>query len=356
MPGIMELQGQCLLAPLTTLGLGGRAEYFIDISTLEELRDLYQEAQKRSLSLTILGGGSNALIPDDGVEGIVFRYGGSHLQCIEAQSDAVIVDVGAGYEWDALVAWAVNEGLWGLECLSGIPGWVGAAPIQNIGAYGVELADVLRSIEVFDMSDGSVQRLECQELGLGYRDSHLKRHWRGRFVVLSIRLELSRNGVPNLSYRDLQVLNESPRTPTLLEIRERVLNVRAQKSMLARVDDPDAQSLGSFFVNPVLGQQELESVKKICSQRNLGPLPFHAFGDSWKVPAAWLIEKAGFARGTVFGGVGISRKHSLALINRGDGSTAELLALAERIKDTCREIFGVELEREPQPLTRLELS
>ena len=109
-------------------------------------------------------------------------------------------------------------------------------------------------------------------------------------------------------------------------------------------------------MNPVLGQQELESVKKICSQRNLGPLPFHAFGDSWKVPAAWLIEKAGFARGTVFGGVGISRKHSLALINRGDGSTAELLALAERIKDTCREIFGVELEREPQPLTRLELS
>ena len=124
MPGIMELQGQCLLAPLTTLGLGGRAEYFIDISTLEELRRPLPRSPERSLSLTILGGGSNALIPDDGVEGIVFRYGGSHLQCIEAQSDAVIVDVGAGYEWDALVAWAVNEGLWGLECLSGIP-WLG---------------------------------------------------------------------------------------------------------------------------------------------------------------------------------------------------------------------------------------
>ena len=126
MPGIMELQGQCLLAPLTTLGLGGRAEYFIDISTLEELRCLYREAQRRDLSLTILGGGSNALSPDEGVEGIVFRYGGSHLQCSEAQNDVVIVDVGAGYEWDALVDWAVNEGLWGLECLSGIPGWVGA--------------------------------------------------------------------------------------------------------------------------------------------------------------------------------------------------------------------------------------
>ena len=187
MPGIMELQGQCLLAPLTTLGLGGRAEYFIDISTLEEPEASTKKPRNEASSLTILGGGSNALIPDDGVEGIVFRYGGSHLQCGEAQSDAVIVDVGAGYEWDALVAWAVNEGLWGLECLSGILAGLLATPIQNIGAYGVELADVLRSIEVFDMSDGSVQRLECEELGLGYRDSHLKRHWRGRFVVLSIR-------------------------------------------------------------------------------------------------------------------------------------------------------------------------
>ena len=220
----------------------------------------------------------------------------------------------------------------------------------------MELADVLRSIEVFDMSDGSVQRLECEELGLGYRDSHLKRHWRGRFVVLSIRLELSRNGVPNLSYRDLQVLNESPRTPTLLEIRERVLNVRAQKSMLARVDDPDAQSLGSFFVNPVLGQQELESVKKFALSVISVLCLFMPLVTLGKYLLRGLLRKRDLRAVRFFGGVGISRKHSLALINHGDGSTAELLALAERIKDTCREIFGVELEREPQPLTRLELS
>ena len=351
----MELQGQISLAPLTTLGLGGRAEFFADIASVAELSELRDYSLKRGLPLTVLGGGSNALIPDEGVGGVVFRFGARSLDVVSDLKDRVIIDVGAGLSWDSFVAWSVERGLWGLECLSGIPGWVGASPIQNIGAYGAELGDVLESVELFDMRKGALLRLQATALGLGYRESHLKRAWRGRYVVVGIRVSLSKVARPRLGYKDLSDLANRDESPGLHEIRSRVLEVRAAKSMLADPSDPNAQSLGSFFVNPVVDGTSLERIEAVAVERALGAVPKHSVGDGWKVPAAWLIERSGFTRGTQVGRVGISTKHALALIHLGDGRTQELLAFSEQIKDRCFETFGVRLEREPQPLESLSL-
>ena len=353
MPQDMELQGQIPLAPLTTLGLGGKAEFFVDIANITQLKELHDYCGEHNLCLTVLGGGSNALIPDEGMAGVVFRYGDRGITIVSEDSQSTVVDVGAGLPWDTLVHWSVTQGLWGLECLSGIPGWVGAAPIQNIGAYGAELADVLQSIEVFDLSDSSVVRMSASQLGLGYRESHLKRGWRGRYVVVSIQIQLSRQASPNLSYRDLQPLAAQAVPPTLSEIREHVLMVRSQKSMLADPEDPDAQSLGSFFVNPVVDSLGLKRIEDVANQEGFSEVPRHPAGDNWKVPAAWLIERCGFKRGTRLGRVGISTKHALALIHLGGGTTSELLELATQIQERCLDVFGVSLEREPQLLTAL---
>lgn len=353
MPQGMELQGQSRLAPLTTLGLGGKAEYFVDISNITALKELRAYCVERDLGLTVLGGGSNALIPDEGVTGVVFRYCARDITVVADDSESVVIDVGAGLPWDALVQWSVAQGLWGLECLSGIPGWVGAAPIQNIGAYGAELADVLESIEAFDMRDSSLVRLRADQLGLGYRESHLKRAWRGRYIVVSIRVKLLKNSVPNLSYSDLRPLAERESPPSLGAIRDHVLEVRAQKSMLADPDDPDAQSLGSFFVNPVIDSVSLERIEHVAHSEGLGEVPRHSVEGKWKVPAAWLIERCGFQRGRRFGNVGISTKHALALVHHGGGTTTQLLALADQIQARCLESFGVSLEREPQLLEAL---
>ena len=355
MPADMELQGQSLLAPLTTLGLGGRAEFFVDIRSVSELVELRSHALKLGLPLTVLGGGSNALIPDHTIAGVVFRYLASGISVLHDTGESVLIDAKAGLAWDGLVEWSVKQGLWGLECLSGIPGWVGAAPIQNIGAYGAELADVLVSIDVFDTKDAEVIRLPATELGLGYRESHLKRAWRGRYVVLAIQLQLSRQACPNLSYRDLRSLAESEREPTLSEIRARVLEIRTHKSMVADPNDPNAQSLGSFFVNPVIDAAALAHIEKVAAERASGEVPRHQVERGWKVPAGWLIEQSGFKRGSQFGAVGISEKHALALVHHGGGTTAELLDLATRIQEQCLQVYGVQLEREPQPLAPLQL-
>jgi UDP-N-acetylmuramate dehydrogenase len=332
------------LAPLTTLRIGGAAAALADLEREADLLDALGEADRLGAGLFVLGEGSNVVVGDAGFSGLTLRM---KLRGVEArrEGDRVIVDVAAGESWDALVARAADEGWRGLECMSGIPGLVGGTPIQNVGAYGQEVGDSVTRVRAYDRASRSFVELDRVGCRFGYRASLFKRS--ERWIVTSVRFELEA-GDSSAPLRYAELLGalgvpEGARAP-LARVRETVLALRRGKGMVLDSADPDSVSAGSFFVNPVVEASHLTRVEARTGER----MPRHAVdGGRFKLAAAWLVERAGFPRGWGQGRVGVSRKHALALVNRGGASARELLALARTIRDGVRRRFGVELEPEP---------
>jgi UDP-N-acetylmuramate dehydrogenase len=321
------------LAPLTTLRLGGPAKRLVSVGTEAELVEAVREADE---PLLLLAGGSNLVLPDAGWPGVVVR-----IETRGIERDGAALEVQAGEPWDDLVAATVEEGLAGFECLSGIPGSVGATPIQNVGAYGQEVSETVRSVRVLDRTTGTIDELAPADCGFTYRSSAFKRA--DRWVVLAVTFAVHRaDSSQPLRYAELaRALDLEPgaRAP-LCEVREAVLALRRGKGMVLDPADPDTISAGSFFMNPILDADTVAALRP-------RPPAFPQPDGRVKTSAAWLIERAGFAKGYARGRVAISSKHALALVNRGGASTGELLALAREIAAGVRERFGVQLEPEP---------
>ncbi|MCP3960343.1 MAG: UDP-N-acetylmuramate dehydrogenase [bacterium] len=334
-------------ASLTTLGVGGPVRYLARCDDAAQLDEALRWARSEDLATFILGGGSNLLVADGGFDGLVIQLREETVQ-IEERGDRVRVRAGAGVEWDALVERVVDEGLGGLECLSGIPGLVGAAPMQNIGAYGQEVSETIRAVQVVERSTGEAKSLSAADCDFGYRTSVFKGAWRDRYVVTGVDFLLERRTEGAVRYPDLRRrlgVAEGRPAPSLAEVRAAVLDVRRGKSMvLDDPRDPNRRSAGSFFTNPVVASELAEEVRRRTG-RDMPAYP--ADGGRVKLSAAWLIERAGFQRGEKRRRAGISSRHALALVNLGGAKAVELVALAAEIKGRVRRLFGVTLQPEP---------
>lgn len=341
-PDGLDIRRDVPLSERVALELGGPARRLTFADGAAEVRDLVLWARERDLPVLVLGGGSNVVPPDSGWPGVVVELANRDLSFGPAAGgkgdDApgrVTVEAGGGLAWDRLVEAAVRRGLAGVERLSGIPGTVGAAPVQNIGAYGQALSDTLVSVDVLDRTTLEKKTLPADACRLGYRRSRFNREDRGRFVILGVRLTL-RRARPD---RD-------EAAAAMAAARRETLAVRRGKGMLV---GPGPPSAGSFFRNPVLSGRTVRAVRR--RWRTAGgrdPVPARELGAGTKIPAAWLVERAGFPRGTRRGDVGISRHHALALVNHGGGTARELMRLAENVRAAVREEFGVRLEIEPR--------
>ena len=338
------------LAERTTLEVGGDAEYLVDAGTAAELRDALRWASDRDFPVTILGGGSNVVVADGGVAGLVVRMAVRGLE-LDRRRAGVVMTVGAGEPWDEVVAAAVRENLAGIECLSGIPGTAGATPIQNVGAYGQEVASVVEGVRVLHRDTLEESVLTAADCAFGYRSSRLREQG-NPFIVVGVSFKLDPGGPPNLSYSQVAERFEGSPAPSLGEVRAAVLEHRRSKSMVVDEDDPNRRSAGSFFVNPVVSDAAVDEL--VESARLLGVLdfdqlpPIHPVGENRnKLSAGWIIEAAGFPRGAVRGRVGLSSKHALAVINRGGATAAELVGFARDIRRGVRTHLGVDLRPEP---------
>ena len=345
----MLLQENIPLAPLTTIKIGGPARYFVEAKTVGEVQEAVAFASVRDLPLFILGGGSNLLISDGGWPGLVLKIA---IQSIDQRSGhdedgKILFDAGAGESWDKFVSHAVMAGCAGVECLSGIPGSVGATPVQNVGAYGQEVSDTIASVQVLDLKDNQVRELCPEACGFSYRASIFNTSERGRFIVLRVTYSLTPGGSPRIAYADLKRHFEGREAPNLAETREAVRHIRAIKGMLIVPGDPDCQSAGSFFKNPILSEEQHEDLKRRAAARRLTIPTYPALETRKKVSAAWLVERSGFTRGFGSGRVGISTRHALAIENRGGATAAEVLALKEQIQQRVEEIWAIRLEPEP---------
>jgi UDP-N-acetylmuramate dehydrogenase len=345
-----------LLARYTTLGLGGPARDFVTATTDEELSSAVQAADAAGDPVLVLGGGSNLVIADEGFPGTVVHVATRGVTYTRT-SGAVEVAVAAGENWDDIVAATVAEGLAGLECLSGIPGRAGATPIQNVGAYGQEVAEAITSVRVLDRLEKTVTLIPNELCHFAYRTSMFKRLEErlgggGRYVVLGVTFGLHDEKLSRpVRYAELAAelgVEAGDRVPCA-DARDAVLAIRGRKGMVVSPGDPDSRSAGSFFTNPVIDLGQLAHVESVAADRGLGVVPrFEAGEGRVKLPAAWLIERSGFAKGYgTPGGARVSAKHTLALVNAGEATTATLLDLAREIVAGVRAAFGVTLEPEP---------
>ena len=336
----LQIEQGVSLAPYTSLELGGAAEQFARIRERHQLIEALSWAHKNSQPVTMLGGGSNVIVNDRGVTGLVLRM---ETQGVSIDSATGMVTAQAGESWDSLVERCVAAQLSGIECLSGIPGSVGAAPIQNIGAYGQELSQTVKAVEVLDLRSLSTHWVEPSACDFSYRQSRWKRA-PGQEVVLALQLQLAPHACPQLHYAEL-VRALAGAEPTPERIRQQVLALRRNKSMLleAGSTDPNRRSVGSFFLNPVVSASEAQRMSEQASG-----LPQYPQADGTvKLSAAWLIEHAGTSKGERHGAVGVSSRHCLALVHHGGGSTHALLELAAELRGRVQKRFGLALELEP---------
>jgi UDP-N-acetylmuramate dehydrogenase len=335
------------LAPLTTLELGGPARYFVRADDEAAVGEALTWARQRGVPVFVLGGGSNLVVADAGFEGLVLQVAPPGLR-FRGDGGEVLVEAGAGQPWDALVAEAVARDLAGVECLAGIPGFVGATPIQNVGAYGQEVSETIRRVRVLDRQTLAVTELQAQECGFGYRDSNFKRQ-PDRHVVLAVTFALRPAGAPTVRYPEL--LAALAEHPTLAQVRTQVLRLRAAKSMVLSAGDENRRSAGSFFMNPIVPAEEAERVAAQAFGEGLvtdpAQVPRFPAPGGVKLAAGWLIERSGISRGFRQGSVGISSRHALALVHHGGGRTTDLLALARVVRDAVAYRFGVRLVPEP---------
>lgn len=343
----MMIREQVPLAPLTTLGVGGPARYYAEARTEADICEAIRFAGSRDLAWFVLGGGSNVLVADSGFNGLVLKIDLRGIERTAAGND-VTFRVAAGDDWDAFVARTVDEECAGIECLSGIPGSVGATPVQNVGAYGQEVSETIREVTAIDRQTREARTFSNTECGFAYRSSMFNTDQRDRYIILSVSFALRRGGEPAIRYADLQkAFGTATAAPTLLEVREAVREIRRSKAMLIVRGDDDCRSAGSFFKNPIVAQSKFEELEMTLRSRGL-PLPSYPVGDGFhKLSAAWLVDQAGFAKGYGRGAAGISRRHALAIINRGGATAAEIVALKDEIQSRVLAEFGVQLQPEP---------
>jgi UDP-N-acetylmuramate dehydrogenase len=349
----MRIEENKPLAPFTTFGIGGPARWFVEATSEDELVEATGWARERGVPLFVLGGGSNLLVADRGFDGLVLRVGLRGIVATKARdgSGQMVYEAGAGADWDAFVERTVQDRCAGVECLAGIPGSVGGTPVQNVGAYGQEVASVILTVRAFDLEQRVFAQFTNAECGFSYRRSRFNSLDRGRFIVTRVDTMLKPGGAPTLGYPDLRrAIKETVaegRQPTLAEVATVVRQVRQSKGMLLVEGDPDCRSAGSFFKNPVVSKEQLRRIAE-AGGKEPPTFPAGTEGKGWvKVPAAWLIEQAGFTKGYVLGAAGVSSRHTLALINRGGATAAEILTLAGRISGAVEARFGIALEMEP---------
>ena len=341
LPGVRESEP---LAALTTLGVGGDARWLVHARSADDVVRAHRSSDSAAVPLFVMGGGSNLVIADEGFDGLVVRVD-VRGRTITTEGTDTLVTAGAGEPWDAVVNDCVARGLAGIECLSGIPGTVGGTPIQNVGAYGQDVAGSVDHLTAYDRQTRAVVVLTGGDCGFAYRTSRFKEADTGRFVILDVTYRL-RPGPPTSSYPDIvdYLSRASVSTPDVADVRNAVLAVRRRKGMVIDQSDPDTRSVGSFFMNPLVDQVDRDRVAAIAGVQ---PPAFAAGSGRLKLPAAWLIEHTGFHRGDRDGNVGISTKHTLALINRGGATARDVLRFATRIKRGVLDRFGVSLRPEP---------
>lgn len=341
------------LAELTTLGVGGRAAALAAPMNDDEVRDALRWARENGRDVLVVGGGSNLLVADADTDAMVLQSADYAIEVTPEDGGLVHLDVGAGVEWDELVAFCVEERFAGLECLSGIPGRVGAAPIQNIGAYGQEVSETIVAVTAVDREDGAPRTFPASACRFGYRTSRFKTDWSDRYVVTRVRFRLQPGGPATARYPELQRalgMADGAAPPPIEEVRRAVLAIRRRKSMVLDDRDPNTRSAGSFFVNPIVPRAEVDAVRERLAARGVdaSSMPAYPADDGHtKLSAAWLIERSGFERGFAFGRVGLSTRHCLALVNRGGATASDLVSLASIVRRGVREASGVTLTPEP---------
>ena len=334
----MQLREEVTLAPYTTFGIGGPARWFAEADSEESVVEAVRFARERRLPLLVLGGGSNLLVADEGFPGVV-----AHVALRGVEQEGAVFHAAAGENWDDFVSLTVERGYGGVECLAGIPGTVGGTPVQNVGAYGQEVAGTIVSVRVLDLERLTFRELAAAECGFAYRHSIFNSTHKGRFVVTRVSYRLMADARPVLTYADLQRRFEG-QSPTLIGVSAAVREIRHSKGMLLVEGEQDCRSAGSFFRNPVVAQTVYE---RIAAEAG-GATPHWAAGEGLvKIPAAWLVERAGFQKGFALGAAGISSRHTLAVINRGGATAKDVLALRDRIEAVVEAKFGVRLEPEP---------
>jgi UDP-N-acetylmuramate dehydrogenase len=343
----MQFLPQVPLAPYTTFQIGGPARWFAQAESEDDIASGVAFATDRGLPLFILGGGSNLLVSDEGFPGLVLRIGLLGIQS-GLKGNRLIVSAAAGEDWDGVVAHAVAAGGAGIECLSGIPGTAGGTPVQNVGAYGQEVAQSIVSVRAFDRTTNRFVDLPAASCGFSYRRSIFNSTERDRYVVSQVVYALLPNGPANVTYADLsRFFAAREGKPSLAEVREAVRSIRAQKGMLIVPGDPDCRSAGSFFKNPVVPVEILEGLaSKLGIEKGTIPA-YPAQPGEVKLSAAWLIDRAGLHKGFAMGNAGISSRHTLALVNRGGATAAEITALRDKIVSTVETQFAIHLEPEP---------
>lgn len=336
----MQLQQEVSLAPFTTFGIGGPARWFVEADSEDTVLDAVRFARESGLPIFVMGGGSNILVSDRGFAGLVI-----HLANRGMEQDKDLLHAAAGENWDALVTLAVERGLGGIECLAGIPGTVGGTPVQNVGAYGQEVASSIQSVRVIDLRTLAFLEMPASACGFSYRRSIFNSSERGRYIVTRVSYRLRQGALPMLSYADIkQYFKDHSQLPTLPETACAIREIRRRKGMLLVGGDPDCRSAGSFFKNPVVP----ESLYARIASTVATPVPQYPADHGFvKIPAAWLVEQAGFGKGFSAGTAGVSSKHTLALINRGGAQAADILLLANQIVRAVQERFGIHLEPEP---------
>ena len=334
------------LAPLTTLEVGGPARYFVSCTIETDIISALEFAREKGLPIFVLGGGSNVVVSDKGFDGVVIEI------AIDRSQNRIMEDlgrsfrritVGAGENWDSFVKFCVENDLSGVECLSGIPGSVGGTPVQNVGAYGQEVSETVEWLRCIDSETGQPLRLANDQCGFSYRQSIFNSTRRNRYIIYDVTFKLVVSGAPKIAYKDL-IEHFAGRKPSLRKTRDAVLSIRRSKSMVIDDKDENRRSVGSFFKNPVVSKGKYD---EIAGDSSSNVPHFPAFQGNLKIPAAWLIEHAGFPKGYAKGNVGISTNHTLAIVNRGGASSAEIVGLKNEIQSVVSQRFGVDLVPEP---------
>ena len=350
-----KIQKQILLAPFTSIKVGGYSDYFLECKSIEDILSGLEFSETKHLPLHVLGGGSNTLFPDEGFRGLVLKISLAGIK-FQKLPDGDYAEVMAGENFDDFAAGCVDRNLSGVECLSGIPGTVGAAPVQNIGAYGQEIQDTIIAIEAMERKTGKIVNFSAGECGFSYRMSRFKKELKDEYIIIKIRFRLldQGSGKPEIHYRELKelVTDKYGYNYSVKNIRDSVLYLRRKKSMVIDPGDSDSVSCGSFFMNPYVTQDVLENLKTRLESmgESVDRLPIFTVSDRYKLSAAFLIEKAGFSKGYEKNGAGLSSKHALAIVNRGC-KRKEILELAHEIQEKVFLEFGIRIEIEPVLVT-----